>query len=87
MRVGGDLGSVLVLYAAQFERVPLADASAVSGNVIKVCVELPWMVELVMCGFAMVVASGTRINRQIFLLQLLVYTWNNLQCTANVLNR
>ncbi len=37
-RVGGDLGSVLVLHDAQLERVLFAQVSAGDGNVIKVCV-------------------------------------------------
>ncbi len=37
-RVGGDLGSLLVLHGAQFERVLLAHASAGDGHVIKACV-------------------------------------------------
>jgi hypothetical protein len=38
-RVGGDLGSVLVLHDdAQFERVLLAHASAGGSHVIKACV-------------------------------------------------
>jgi hypothetical protein len=36
--VGGDLGSVLVLHDAQFERVLLAHVSAGDGHVIKACV-------------------------------------------------
>ncbi len=83
-RVGGDLGSVLVLHEAQFELVLLADASVVSCHVIEACIHA---VELVMCGFVLAVASGARINRQILLLQVEVHTWNNLQCTANVQNR
>jgi hypothetical protein len=66
-RVGGNLGSVLVLHDTQFERVLLAHASAVSSYVIKACVHA---VELVMCGFGMAVASGACINRPIFLLQV-----------------
>jgi hypothetical protein len=37
-RVGSDLGSVLVLHDAQFERVLLAHVSAGDGHVIKSCV-------------------------------------------------
>ena len=65
-RVGGDLGSVLVLHDAQFERVLLAHVSAGDGHVIKTCVHA---VEFV-CGFGMALASGARIDRQIFLLQV-----------------
>ncbi len=35
---GGDLGSVLVLHDAEFERVLLAHASAGDGHIIKPCV-------------------------------------------------
>jgi hypothetical protein len=44
-RVGGDLGSVLLLHDAKFERVLLAHASAGRGHVIKACihaVEFVW---------------------------------------------
>jgi hypothetical protein len=37
-RVGGNLGCVLVLHDAMFERVLLAHASAGGGHVIKECV-------------------------------------------------
>ncbi len=37
-RVGSNLGSVLVLHDAKFERVLLAHASAGGGHVIKECV-------------------------------------------------
>ena len=37
-RVDGDLGSVLVLHDAQFERVLLAHVSAGNDHVIKACV-------------------------------------------------
>ncbi len=36
--VGGDLGCVLVLDDAQFERMPPADTSSVSGNVSSACI-------------------------------------------------
>jgi hypothetical protein len=37
-RVGGDLGSVLVLHDAHFERVLLAHVSAGDGHIVKTCV-------------------------------------------------
>jgi hypothetical protein len=39
-RVGGDLGSVLVLHDMQFERVSFADASGVSGNGCSACLHV-----------------------------------------------
>jgi hypothetical protein len=45
-RVGGDLGSELVLHDAQFERVLIAHASAVGCYVIEECVhavEFVWV--------------------------------------------
>jgi hypothetical protein len=49
--VGGDLGSVLVLHDAQFERVLLAHVSAGDGHVIKACVHA-WS-SLCFCGFGL----------------------------------
>jgi hypothetical protein len=58
-RVGGDLGSVLVLHDMQFERVLLAHVSAGDGHVIKTCVHAVdlcvvlgwlWLVEPVLIG-------------------------------------
>ncbi len=37
-RVGCELGSILVLHEAQFERMPFADASSVGDDVIEACV-------------------------------------------------
>jgi hypothetical protein len=37
-RVGGDLGSVLVLHDVQFERVLLVHVSAGDGHIVKACV-------------------------------------------------
>jgi hypothetical protein len=51
-RVGGDLGSVLVLHDVQFERVLLAHVSAGDGHVIKACVHA-WS-SLWFCGFGLV---------------------------------
>ncbi len=51
---------------------------------LKLGVEIEF--ELAMRGVEMAVANGARINRQIFLLQVLVYTCNKLLCTANFLN-
>ncbi len=65
-RVGGNLGCVLVLHDAQFERVSFTNASGVGGNGGSECVHA---VEFV-CGFGMALVSGARINRQIFLLQV-----------------
>jgi hypothetical protein len=67
-RVGGDLGSVLVLHDAQFERVLLAHVSAGDGHVVKACVHA--LLSLCLCGFGMAWVGGARINRQIFLLQV-----------------
>ncbi len=39
-RVGGNLGSVLVLHDTQFERVFLVDTSGVSGNGSGVCLHV-----------------------------------------------
>ncbi len=54
-RVGSDLGSVVVLHNAKFERVLLAHASAGGGHVIKACVNAVvlgwlWLVEPVLIG-------------------------------------
>jgi hypothetical protein len=65
-RMGSNLGCVLVLHDAQFERVLLAHDSAGGGHVIKACV---LAVEFV-CGFGMALVGGARIDRQIFLLQI-----------------
>jgi hypothetical protein len=67
-RVGDDLGSVLVLHGAQFERVLLAHVGAGDGHVIKACVHA-WSI-LWFCGFGLVepvligkyFATGLRIN-------------------------
>jgi hypothetical protein len=69
-RVGGDLGSVLVLHDAQFERVLLAHVGAGDGFVIKACVHA-WL-SLCVCGFGLVepvlidkyfhFATGLKIN-------------------------
>ncbi len=65
MMLEGDLGSVLVLHDAQFERVLLAHVSAGDGHVVKACLHHAW---LSLCLWFWV--GGARINRQIFLLQV-----------------
>ncbi len=66
--MGGNLGCVLVLHDAQFERVLFAhvQVSAGGGHVIKACVHA---VESV-CGFGMALVGGASINRRICVLQV-----------------
>jgi hypothetical protein len=64
-RVDGDLGSVLMLHGAQFERVLLAHVSAGNGHVIKARVHA-WS----SVWFLWFWIGGAGINRQIFLLQV-----------------
>ncbi len=61
-RVGGDLGSVLVLHDAKFERVLVARAG---GAAAAMSSRRAYML-LSLCGLGMALVCGARINRQIF---------------------
>jgi hypothetical protein len=65
-RVVGDLGSVLVLNNTQLERIGLVLADVVRGGAYVQFFGYAWCVEC----FWMAAASGARIDRQIFLLQV-----------------